>query len=136
MKELLTMWNGIGMHGQIEGLLGTENSEKKKEIFYQDLVLVGKADFMPPHLPEYVWEFKTSEKTMDKMKPWAEHQVKLYCSMFEKQYGSVFQPVGDADGIYLRHLGTVERDDTWFEEELKKLYEFHLKVEKLWELKQ
>jgi hypothetical protein len=133
INELLVMWNGIGMHSQLEDLLGPEHSEQKKELIYKDIVLVGKVDFIPPHLPDDVWEFKTSEKTMTKMKPWAEHQVKLYCTMFNKKRGSVFQPVRNADGIYLKHLGTVNRDDKWFMGEMEKLYEFHLKVERLWE---
>lgn len=132
MSELLVMWNGIGMHSQLEDLLGTEHSEKKKEYVYKDIVLVGKVDYMPPEFPDDIWEFKTSAKTMDQMKPWAEFQIKLYCSMFEKKRGHVFQPVKDANGIYLKCLGTVERDDRWFKEELVKLYEFHQRVDRLW----
>jgi hypothetical protein len=135
MKELMVMWNGIAMHGQIEELLDKEFSEIKREITYKGITLVGKVDYLPPHLPDDVWEFKTSEKTMEKMKPWAEHQIKLYCSMFNKKRGHVYQPVKNADGLYLKHLGMVERDDKWFEAEMNKLYGFHLKVEKLWELK-
>jgi hypothetical protein len=133
MADIMRMWSGIGIHNQLEDLLGTEYSEKKKEFVYKDIVLVGKVDYMPPQFPDHIWEFKTSEKLMEKMKPWAEHQVKLYCTMFDKSKGSVFQPVKNSEGMYLKCLGTVDRDDNWFEEEMKKLYEFHLKVVSLYE---
>lgn len=132
MKEILTMWGGIGMHNQLEDLMGKEHSEKKAEFAYKDIILVGKADFMPPDKPDEVWEFKTSERKMTTSKPWHDHQVKLYCTMFKKPIGRVYQPLQNVDGIYLKHLGTVTRDDAWFEREMEKLYEFHLRVEELW----
>lgn len=134
MKQILMMWGGIGMHNQLEELLGRENSEKKTEIVYKDIVLVGKADYMPPGLKDRVWEFKTSDKRMANSKPWHDHQVKLYCSMFGKAHGDVYQPLQNDEGLYLKHLKTVDRDDKWFEQELEKLYQFHLKVEELWKL--
>lgn len=132
-EELLTMWAGTGMHNQLEKLLGTQYCEKKVEIVYKDIVLVAKADFIPSDIKNEVWEFKTSEKKMDKAKPWAEHQVKLYCSMFNKEQGVVYQPVQNKDGLYLKEIGRVDRDDSWFESELEKLYLFHKKVEQLWQ---
>jgi len=131
-KEMLKMWSGIGMHNQLEDLLGKENSEQKKEISYKGLVLVGKVDFMPPDSPDELWEFKTSEKLMKTSKPWHDYQVKLYCTMFGKKRGMVLQPVQTSDGIYLKHLKTIERDDEWFKKELESLYVFHEAVEKLW----
>lgn len=135
VKEILTMWNGIGMHNQLEDLLGKEHSEKKVEYSYKGIILVGKVDYLPPDLPDEVWEFKTSEKKMTSSKPWHDHQVKLYCTMFEKDHGLVYQPLRDTDGIYLKHLKTVDRDDVWFNTEMEKLYQFHLKLEELWERK-
>lgn len=132
MKELLAMWGGTGMHNQLEDLLGREHSERKAEVVYKDIVLVGKADFFPPGLPDTVFEFKSSDKKMKEAKPWHLHQVKLYCTMFAKAKGMVYQPMQNDDGLYLKHLGTVERDDKWFEGEMEKLYQFHLEVEKLW----
>ena len=131
VEEMLTMWAGTGMHNQLERLLGTQFCEKKVEFVYKDIVLVAKADFMPPGLKDEVWEFKTSEKKMDKAKPWAEHQAKLYCSMFDKKQGVIYQPVQDKNGLYLKELGRVDRDDKWFEQQLEALYQFHLKVEEL-----
>lgn len=131
VKELLTMWAGTGTHSQLEDLLGKEHSEKKIEFVYKDIVLVGKADYLPPNKNE-VWEFKTSIKLMDKAKPWHLNQVGLYTSMFQKSIGKIYQPVQDDNGIYLKDLGTVKRDDVWFFRELEKLYVFHNKVELLW----
>ena len=132
-KELLTMWNGTGIHNQIQGLLGGRDyKEEKVEFVYKDIIVVAKADFMPPNLPDEVWELKSSEKLMTKAKPWALHQVKMYTTMFKKKRGTIYQPVQDDDGIYLKYLGSVERDDEWYEKELQMLYQFHLKVEDLW----
>ncbi len=133
VKDLLNMWNGTGIHNQLEDLMGKEHSEKKIEYKYTGLTLVAKVDFMPPHKPDHIWEFKSSEKTMDKAKPWAEHQVKLYTSIFEKKFGSIYQPVQSPEGLFLKHLATVNRDDVWFMEQMEALYQFHLEVEKLWQ---
>ena len=133
MKQILMMWNGIGTHNQIQTLLGGKDyKEAKVEFAYKDIILVAKADFLPPHKADEVWELKTSEKLMDEMKPWHEHQVKVYCTLFGKQIGMVYQPLQNADGLYLKAIGRVERDDAWFNSEMERLYQFHLEVEKLW----
>ena len=132
IQEMMVMFNGIAMHGQIEELLDKRYSEQKKEILYKGITLVGKVDYLPPELPDDIWEFKTSIKTMDKAKPWALYQVRLYCSMFNKKRGHIYQPVQNEDGLYLKHLGTAERSDKWFEGEMEKLFIFNLEVEKLW----
>lgn len=131
MKQILNMWTGVGMHNQLEDLLGKADSEKKVEFVYKDIVLVGKADFLPPTKDE-AWEFKTSDRLMDKMKLWHSHQVGLYCSMFEKSIGVIYQPVQDDSGIYLKDIGRVKRDDEWFQAELELLYLFHQRVELVW----
>lgn len=132
VKEMLTMFNGIGGHNQIQSLLDPKYCENKVEFVYKDIVLVAKADYMPPDKLDEVWELKTSEKLMTKMKPWQEHQVKLYTTMFNRPVGVVYQPVSNDEGIYLKDLGRVERDDAWFGKELEQLYAFHLEVENLW----
>jgi len=136
IKDILNMWGGIGLHNQLEDLMGRENSEKKKEYCYKDIVLVGKADFLPPHKKNQVWEFKTSENKMDKAKPWHEYQAKIYATLFDCEEGVIYQPVQNDQGIFLKHLGTIKRDDEWFKGEIEKLYEFHLKVEKIWKAKE
>ena len=70
---------------------------------------------------------------MEKSKPWQEHQTKLYATIFEKKNGMIYQPLQNEKGFILKFLGSVERDDKWVEAELEKLYDFHLKVEELWE---
>ena len=135
VKDMLNMWTGTGMHNQLEELMGKEHSEKKTTFDYKGMTLVAKADFMPPHKPDDVWEFKTSDKLMKEAKPWHKHQTKIYTTMFEKKRGSVYQPIQDQNGLYLKHLGTVERDDKWFHEEMEELYKFHLLVEELWKLR-
>lgn len=135
IKDILNMWNGTGMHNQLEALIGPDNCEEKRTYTYKGITLVGKADYLPPHKPHQVWEFKTSVKTMEKSKPWHDHQVKLYATMFERDEGVIFQPVQNENGLFLKELGVVKRDDKWMEAEMEKLYRFHLKVEKLWEAK-
>ena len=131
VEENMRMFDGIWTHNKIQSLLDPASCEKKKEIVYRDIVLVGKADYLPQGNPDQVWEFKTSAKKMAVMKDYHGHQTRLYTSMFEKQLGIVYQPVSDKNGIYLKHLGSVERNDAWFEGELRKLYIFHEKVETL-----
>lgn len=131
-EEILLMWNGIGIHNQVQEVLGEQFSEHKKVYEYRGINLVAKADFLPPHKPNQVWEFKTSDSKMKKAKPWHLYQAKLYASMFEKDEAVVFQPICDKTGFILFEIGTVNRDDLWFREEMKKLYSFHLKVERLY----
>lgn len=124
--ELLKMWNGILVHDHIQRLLPAQYNEIKKEHIFKDITLVAKAD----HLPDLdeVWEFKTSSEEFDSSKPSHDYQVKIYCSVFERSVGKVFQPVSSSKGLFLKHIGTVERDDTWFRGELEKLYDFHIKI--------
>ncbi len=131
VKECLTMWGGIGMHNQIQDLLGTEYCEEKKVYPYKNISVVGKVDFLPPHKTDEIWEFKTSERKMKEAKPYHLHQVKMYCTMFERQKGVIYQPVQNDDGVYLKDLGSVERDDEWFIDQLEKLHDFHIDVERL-----
>lgn len=132
-KELLMMWGGIGMHGQLEDLLGKEFSEAKRTYQKDGMTLVGKADYLPPHKPDEVWEFKTSDRKMKEAKPWALHQTQLYCTMFEKPRGIVYQPVQNDDGLYLKEIGVVLRDDAWFDRQIEKLHDFHIDLERLWD---
>jgi len=113
------MTSGIWLHKQVQELLaGKDYREEKRVIDYKGISLVAKADFMPPSAPDEVWEFKTSEKLMEKSKPWADHQVKMYTSIFEKPIGKIFQPVKTDKRIYLKCIGEVTRDDAWYKEQL------------------
>ncbi len=131
---LMRMLSGIVLHEKIQMLLEKDACEVKVEYPYKDIVLVGKADYLPPESDE-VWDFKTSEKIMDKAKPWNNFQIKLYCSMFKKEVGRIYQPIIKGEegerSFVLVDKGGVERDDSWFQKELENLYRFHLKVVEL-----
>lgn len=129
--ELLRMWKGIAAHNMVQDLLDKKHCEIKREHTWNGITVVGKVDYLPPEYPEEVWEFKSSENLMDVSKPWHEYQVKLYCTMFERPRGVVLQPVENKDGLYLKEIGYVTRDDQWFADEMAKLYAFHLTVEEI-----
>jgi hypothetical protein len=131
-EGMLKMWMGRIMHDHIEKLLPQDCNEIKRVHEFKDIVVVAKADHLPKHVDE-VWEFKTAEDEK-KAKPWDLYQARSYCSIFERPKAVVFQPV-QGEGLFLKNIGEVERDDAWFNLELEKLYQFHLEVERLWEAK-
>lgn len=139
MEDMFKMWDGNMIHHAIQELLQRKYKEEKREFPCPfGFVIVGKADYLPTEkdgVPEEdeVWEFKSSNKTMKTAKPWHLHQTKMYCSLFGKKKGRIFQPVRTADKVILKEIGVVERDDNWFMDEMRKLNEFHLQLETLWE---
>lgn len=142
LDAMFKMWDGNVIHHAVQELLRRGYKEEKRE-YKCDFggILVAKADYLPDErdgVPEEdeVWEFKSSEKLMEKAKEWHIYQTKLYCSMFGKRVGKIFQPVRKGNKtIHLKLIGTVARDDEWFLEEIAKLYDFHMRVEELCELK-
>ena len=129
---LMNMLSGIIIHEKVQMLYPKECCEVKVEYKYKDIVLVGKCDYLPKESIE-IWDFKTSKQIMEKMKPWAKHQIKMYCTMFNRELGKIYQPIIRDQTLILKDCGSVERDDIWFQEELEKLYQFHLKVKQLYE---
>jgi predicted RecB family nuclease len=129
--ELMRMWKGIAAHEMVQGLLHSEWCEIKQTHTSGPITLVGKSDYLPPEFPGEVWEFKSSDNLMKDAKPWHLHQARLYATMFNKDRGVVMQPVHNDDGIFLKEIGVVERDDVWFNKEIEKLMDFHEKVEDL-----
>jgi hypothetical protein len=125
--SIMRMWSGIGGHEQIQNLFDNENCEIKKEFEFDGFTLVGKCDMLKE---DEVWEFKTSEKEMTKAKPWAAHQAKLYCTMFERPRARVLQPLLKGNKVILKELAVVERDDEWFKGEIEKLRLYDQKVKK------
>ncbi len=122
------MWQGTGKHLQIQELLeGKFEIETKVEFKSPeyDWILVGKADALSK---DTVLEIKTSTDLMFEAKPWAEYQCRAYCSLFEKKKGIIVQPIVKDSQIFLKTIGEVKRDDKWFQGELKKLDNFHLKL--------
>lgn len=120
------MWSGVINHDFIESLLEKDKCEIKVVHKYKDIEIVGKIDYMPND--KEIWDFKTSDKVMDKAKPWAKHQIKMYLSMFNREIGKLYQPVLDGDKYILKFLGEEFRSDEWFEEQCIKLYSFHEKL--------
>lgn len=127
--DFLRMHMGILVHKFIQDLLPIERNEVKKEIQYKDICLVAKADHLPVDSSDEVWEIKSSDEEMVHSKPWAEYQAKLYASIFEKSLGRILQPVKNNEGLYLKVIGEVKRDDSWFKGELEKLVKFNEQVE-------
>jgi hypothetical protein len=133
---LMAMWNGTLVHQYIQDLLPSECNEVKIEYQHtlsgtEDVItLVAKIDHLPNYSPytDEAWEFKTSKNELPEAK--AEHvfQAKTYCTVAKKSIAKVFQPVQHVSGLYLKHLETVNRDDVWFEEQMKKLEDFHYQV--------
>lgn len=124
---MVRMWAGIVNHELIQGLLDEEKCEKKEVLKYNDEIeIVGKADYLPNE--KEVWEFKTTNKALNKAKPEHLHQVKAYCSLFQREKGYVMQPQILDGKIVLRIIGVVERDDDWLQDELRELEQFHERV--------
>lgn len=130
---VLAMWNGALVHDHVQRLLPADYNEVKFEYEYtipgtnDTIILVAKIDHLPNHVDE-VWEFKTSKVEMPEAKAEHEFQSRLYCTITKRPIAKVFQPVQHSSGLYLKHLKTVTRDDVWFEEQMKKLAEFHYQV--------
>ena len=132
MKDIKTMWRGTIKHKALESYLkelGWE-TEVKTEINYKPdkehfWTLVGKADGIKEN---EVLELKTSEKIINQAKPWQEFQVKLYCSLFNKEIGGIYQPIFTKDQFLLRLIGEVKKNDKWFREVIEKLNDFYKKL--------
>lgn len=128
---LMRMMSGIIMHEKIQMLYSKDDCEIKKIFKYKDIEIVGKCDYLPPMPSDEIWDFKSSEKIMDKMKPWAKDQIKCYCTMFEREWGVIYQPVIKNARFILKDLGRVQRDDLWFTKRCEELYSFHERVVEL-----
>ena len=120
------MWSGVINHDFIESLLEKEKCEIKVVYKYKDIEIVGKCDYMPNE--DEVIDFKTSDHILDKAKPWHLFQVQMYATMFNKKIGSIYQPILKDDKYILKFLGSVERNDFWYEKQCEKLYQFHEKL--------
>lgn len=127
-KEAIRMSNGKWKHNQIQELLGTHYKiEEKVEKIMVGVgwKLVGKVDFMDDGT---IYEIKTTDFLLTAPKPWHESQVKLYCTLFERPVGHIVQPIIKDGHLILKLVGSVKRDDMWFEDEMLKLNEFHKKL--------
>jgi len=149
-KSALQMANGVAKHKLIQDLFRDEAGweiEKKIEAFwYQgklyrageailvdninidikpEWTIIGKADLI---FKDTIYEIKTSKDLMFEARPWAEYQVKIYLTLFEKPAGVIVQPVIRKNGLYLKEIGRIKRDDEFVRGEFKKLNEFFIKL--------
>ncbi len=135
--EMYRMFSGTLVHDHTQRLLPAEGNEVKKEYTHRGITLVAKVDHLPrKEEDDSVWEIKTSENEMKKSKAWHDYQAKLYCTIFERPVSKVFQPVFNEQGYWLKLIGTVERDDKWFAEQIEKLMQFHFQLERLWDARE
>ena len=125
LHEAFRMWQGRGKHRQVQELLTDWQIEVKKEYLFEELTLVGVVDAINE---DCILEIKTSESVMAKAKEWHKYQARIYCSMFERPLAHVMQPVIKGQRLYLKNLGSVERDDEFFKEQLQLLNKFHKKL--------
>ncbi|MEM5784976.1 MAG: hypothetical protein QW469_00355 [Candidatus Aenigmatarchaeota archaeon] len=128
IPEIIQMLLGETKHFFVEKyltMLGYE-TEVKIEKIINDFVVVGRID---AYKDGTIFEIKTSNKLLDKAKKWHEFQLKVYLSLFEKNFGQVVQPVFNSKNFYLKVIGEVERDDNWFFNfVIPQLEEYHKKV--------
>ena len=122
------MWQGTWKHEQIQQLLEGYECEIKKEFELEGLTIVGKADAINK---EEILEIKTTDKVLEKAKSWHTEQLTWYLYMFGRQKGRIVQPVKTSDKLYLKVIGEVKRNDKLVERQIKKLKEFHEKLNEL-----
>lgn len=126
-EEALRMWKGVLIHDHVQRLLPTELNEIKKEYRKDGITLVAKVDHLPNHV-DSVWEFKSSDEYMKKSKPSHDFQARLYCTIFERPFADIYQPVSSPEGLWLKHLHRVNRDDKWFDKQFAILKRFHEQI--------
>lgn len=127
-KGALRMFNGTMRHEAFPKLFPEYQSEVKKEMKVGKFIIVGVADYLNK---EEVLEMKTSEKVYEKAKPWAIHQAKLYCNLFDRQIARIIQPIIKGNKLLFKELSVVKKDDSWFKAEMEKLKKFDEEVKKL-----
>ena len=136
LEGALRMYNGVQTHELVQKLLGSpEKNEVKFEYEYCPegsekpiFVVVGKVDRLED---DSVFEFKSSDKEFTKAKDYHEHQAKLYCTICDRPTAHIFQPIVKDNHFILREIGTVTRDDDWFAGEMRRLLNYHQRLELL-----
>jgi hypothetical protein len=132
VENMLKMMNGTVVHNFIQRILPVEGNEVKKVYtnpLFPEISLVAKVDHLPlEKVDNAIWELKTDEEELDKAKASHLFQVKLYCTVFERPKGYIYQPVQTKDSLFLKCVGEVDRDDAWFHRQFASLYAFHLQV--------
>lgn len=135
ISEIVKMLLGETKHFFVEKylkILGYE-TEISVEKTINDFVIVGRID---AYKDETILEIKTSDKLLNKAKKWHEFQLKVYLSLFEKNFGQVVQPAFNSKNFYLKVIGEVKRDDDWFYNfVIPQLEEYHKKVVNFYKIK-
>ena len=127
LEGMMRMYNGIIQHEQVQFMLKKELCEVKVEYPYKGLTIVAKADYLPDD-EEGGWEFKTSDKVLEKSKTWHDWQSKIYCTLYERPTWSILQPIVSEGKLVLREIGDVKRDDAWVHKQFDNLLDFHQEV--------
>jgi len=135
------MWRGTGKHKDIEGLMKRLGYEVEVPIEKKvgEMTISGRCDFTSK---DFIGDLKTGLELIGASKKWQDFQVKMYCSLFEKQYGYIVEAIEKTDYIpnkanrltikvvdcYLKVIGVVEKDDKWFDEQMVLLEKYHNKL--------
>lgn len=123
------MDSGTKKHEMIEGYLKDDylmEQPIRKEV--NGITITGTADMIKG---DTIYDLKTSFNML-KCKEDYLYQVTLYLSLFDKQHGKIVQPIRSAIDfkkpddfrVYLKTLGTCERDDEWFNQQVLLLKDF------------
>ena len=144
----MRMIKGVQAHDLVQKYLDPSKVEKKFEYYYYGdgdyrngtvkatdeegnleepiFTVVGKVDYLPE---DCVWEIKSSETEFTKSKDYHDHQAKLYCTICERPKAIILQPLEDDSRFFLKQIGEVIRDDEWFEAEMRRLHNYHQRLE-------
>ncbi len=151
----MRMINGVQAHELVQRYLDPSKNEIKYEYYYYgdkdprnfartvpkyplkapalegDLadylfVVVGQVDHLPD---DAVWEFKSSDKKFTSSKDYHDHQAKLYCTICDRPEAVIFQPLVTDNSFILNEIGRVQRDDEWFASEMRRLHNYHQRLE-------
>ena len=108
------IWSGQQKHNMIEPLLKSIGYEvevsQQQKINDSEIILSGRVDAMNE---DSILELKTSLEAIGKAKKWSLYQVKLYCTLFKKPTGIIYEPVMRVE-MKLNKIGIPKREVTEF----------------------
>lgn len=133
IHDYWTMKLGELKHKWIQEHLTTLGYECEIKKVYEigGIEIVGKADALKA---DHGLEIKTG-KAREKASESQKYQAKMYCSMFELPEFYIVQPYLNSKKAYLKTIGIVKRNDTWFKEECEKILLKYKEI-KLWKTQQ
>ena len=105
-----------------------EGWELEKKIEFKipntNITLIGKCDAIKGNT---ILEIKTSDHLISEAKRWHIWQIKMYLSMFNVENGIILQPIVK-NGLFLKSIGEVKKNDTWFKKQLELIHKLHLEA--------